>query len=117
MLGSLQGSRPSTTVFPLTRFRMIALHDHEALESPWLSTETQEELPFLSAIEDTEARPQRIAQNPTLISTLALDEPPGEDTARAETAEEDEPASALALNAGDAETDNIIAQYFGEVRR
>src|SRR5439155_22111402 len=30
---------------------------------------------------------------------------------------EEEPRSALALKAGDAETDNIIAQYFGEVRR
>jgi len=96
---------------------MIALHDHEALESPWLSTETQEELPFLSAIEDTEARPATVAHNADLISVLALDEPTWEDTDTAETAEEDEPASALALNAGDAETDNIIAQYFGEVRR
>src|SRR5262249_13780816 len=117
MRGSLQGSRPSTTVFPLKRIRMIALHDHEALESPWLSTETQEELRSLRAIEATEPRPAKVAHNPDLISTLAWDEPTGEDTDTAEPAEEDEPASALALNAGNAETDNIIAQYFGEVRR
>src|SRR2546425_495609 len=96
---------------------MIALHEHEAMESTWLSTETQEDLPFLSALEDTEARPATVAHDDDLISALVLDEPTWEDTDTAEAAVEDEPASALARNAGDAETDNIIAQYFGEVRR
>jgi len=95
---------------------MIALHEHEALESPWLSTETQEELPFLSALEDTEARHTTVAHDDDLISALVLDEPTWEDTEVAEAAVEDEPASALGTNAGDTETENITAQYFSEVR-
>jgi DNA-directed RNA polymerase sigma subunit (sigma70/sigma32) len=96
---------------------MIALHDHEATESTWLSTETQEDLSFLSALEDTEARHATVAHDDDLISALVLDEPAWEDTEVAEAAVEDEPASALGTNAGDAETDNITAQYFSEVRR
>jgi len=96
---------------------MIALREHEDIESPWLSTETQEDLPFLSALADHEARHATVAHDDDLITALGLDEPTWEEADAAETPGEDEPASALALKAGDAETDNIIAQYFGEVRR
>ena len=97
---------------------MIALHEHEEMESrAWLSVETREELPFLSALDDHEARHPTVAYADDFVSALVSDDPTWEDSDAAETPVEDDPAAALALDAGDPETDNLIAQYFGEVRR
>src|SRR5262245_54480126 len=97
---------------------MMALHEHEELESgTWLSTDTQEELAFLSALADPKARPAAVAHADDFISALVSDDPTWEDTDAVEAPVEDAPAALPALDAGDAETDNLIAQYFGEVRR
>ena len=97
---------------------MMALHEHEEMESTaWLSTDTREELPFLSTFEAPEARHPLVVHDDDFVSALVSDGPAWEDTDVAEAPVEDDPASAMALDAGDPETDNLIAQYFGEVRR
>lgn len=97
---------------------MIALHEHEEMESrTWLSTDIPEALPFLSGLDDHETQRATAAYDDDLVSASVPDDPPWEDPNPTEAPVEDAPASALALEAGDPETDNLIAQYFGEVRR
>ena len=60
---------------------MMALHEHEEMERPWLFTETSEDLPFLSALEDHEERQVTVAHDDDLISALVLDDPTWEDIA------------------------------------
>src|SRR5262245_4248507 len=97
---------------------MMALPEHEELESrAWLSTDTPEDLTFLSALDDPEAQPAMVARADAFISALVSDDPSWEDTDTVETAVEDASEAVSTLDVGDPETDNLIAQYFGEVRR
>jgi RNA polymerase primary sigma factor len=97
---------------------MMALHEYEEMESrDWLSTDTPEDLAFLSALDDPEARHTTVAPADDFISALVSDDLPWEDTDALEAPVEDAPAAVRDLDAGDAATDNLIAQYFGEVRR
>src|SRR5262249_21742165 len=97
---------------------MMALPEHEEMESTaWLSTDTPEELTFLSPLDDPEAPPAMVAHADDFISALVSDDLTWEDTDTVETSVEDASEAVRTLDAGDPETDNLIAQYFGEVRR
>ena len=94
---------------------MIALHEEEIERRAWLSTDAQEEPPFLSPLDDHDER------HPTLVhevfSALRPSDTTWDETDTEEAPLEDGPASEMSLDAGDPETDNVLAQYFGEVRR
>jgi len=83
----------------------------------WLSTDTPDEFPSLSPVEDRDERLPTFAHNDDVLSALESGETTWEDTDTEEPPLEDAAASEIALEAGDAETDNTLAQYFGEVRR
>jgi len=96
---------------------MLALHEQEAMERrALLSTEPREALPGLSALDEQDAQGPTVAHDDDGFRALTLDERPWEepDTAGAPVA--GGPTSAQSLDAADPETDNAIAQYFGEVR-
>jgi len=96
---------------------MIAVHEPDAMERrAWLSTDAREALPCLSALADHEAR-QPTGAYDDVFRALVPDAPTWEETNAAEAPVEDDPASAMASDAGAPETDHLIAQYFGEVRR
>jgi RNA polymerase sigma factor (sigma-70 family) len=97
---------------------MMALHEHEELESrAWLSTDTRGEVSLLSTLDEHEARQAMVAHADDFVGALVADDPTWEETDVAEAAVEDDPTAATALEPEDPETDNLIAQYFGEVRR
>ena len=96
---------------------MIALHEQEIERRVWLSTDVPDEFPSLSPIDDRDERLPTFAHDDDVLSALEPDESTWEDTDMEETSLEDAPASEMALEAGDPETDNVLAQYFGEVRR
>jgi RNA polymerase sigma factor (sigma-70 family) len=96
---------------------MIALHEQEMERRVWLSSTTPEEFPSLSPVDDRDERLSTFVRNDDVLSALGPDETTWEDTDVEESPLEEAPASEMAIEAGDPETDNVLAQYFGEVRR
>ena len=96
---------------------MIALHEQEMERRAWLSTDAPDEFPSLSPVDDRDERLPTFAHDDDVLSALGPGDTTWEDTDAEETSLEDAPASTMALDAGDPETDNVLAQYFGEVRR
>jgi RNA polymerase primary sigma factor len=96
---------------------MQAVREHEALERRVrLSTEAQEALPGLSALVDHDIHSPTLAHD-DVFSALTLDERLWEEPATAGTSSVEDPPSGQDRNAADPETDNVIAQYLGEVRQ
>ena len=96
---------------------MIALYDQEMERRAWLSTDAPDAFPSLSPVDDRDERLAAFAHDNDVLSTLGPGNSAWEDTDEEEPPLEDDPASEMALDAGDPETDNVLAQYFGEVRR
>ena len=96
---------------------MIAFHEPDMERMAWLSTDIPDEFPSLSPVDDRDERLPTFAHNDDVLSALESGETTWEDTDTEEPPLEDAAASEMALEAGDAETDNTLAQYFGEVRR
>jgi RNA polymerase sigma factor (sigma-70 family) len=96
---------------------MIALHEQEMEKEAWLSTSAPEEFSSLSPVDDPEERFPTFARTDDVLSALGPDDTTWEDTDAEEPPLEETPASEITLAAGDPETDNVLAQYFGEVRR
>src|SRR5713101_2851060 len=76
----------------------------------------QEALPGLSALADHDIHSPTSVHDDDVFSALTLDERPWEELAIAGTSSVADPTSEQDLNAADPETDNVIAQYFGEVQ-
>ncbi len=96
---------------------MIALHEQELERRAWHSTDAPDEFLSLSPVDDREKRLPPFAHDDDVLSALGPGNTIWEDTDAEEPPLEDAPASEMALEAGDPETDNVLAQYFGEVRR
>jgi len=96
---------------------MIALHEQEMERRAWLSTDAQDEFSSLSPADDRDERLPTFAQDDDVLSALGPGDNTWEEPDMEETSLEDAPTSEMALEAGDPETDNVLAQYFGEVRR
>ena len=96
---------------------MTALYEQEMESRGLLSTDAQDELPFLRVLDDHNTRHPTLAPDDHVFSALIPDDTTWGDAAAEEAPLEDDPASAMALDAVDRETDNMLAQYFGEVRR
>ncbi len=97
---------------------MHAVHEQAVLERrAWLSTEAQEALPYPSALADHDIHSPPLAHDDDVFSALTLDERPWEESTTAGTPAVADPTSELDLNAADPETDNVVAQYLGEVRQ
>jgi RNA polymerase sigma factor (sigma-70 family) len=96
---------------------MIALHEQEIERRAWLSTDATDEFSSLSPVDDRDERLPTFAHDDDVLSALGPGDAPWEDTDAEEPPLEDAPTSEMALEAGDPETDNVLAQYFGEVRR
>ena len=96
---------------------MIALSEQEMERGAWLSTDAPDEFLSLSPVDDHDERLPSFVPNDDVLSALEPGDTTWEDTDAEEPALEDAPASEMALEAGDPETDNVLAQYFGDVRR
>ena len=96
---------------------MQALHEHDAMEKrDVLSTHTRAALPLLRALEPQDARGPTRAHD-DVFGAFTPDDPSWDIPHREDTPREDGPASERTLGAADPATDNLVAQYFGEVRR
>jgi RNA polymerase sigma factor (sigma-70 family) len=95
---------------------MIALDDQEIEARAWLSTDTPEELPFLSPLVEHDERRPTFAPDDDVFNVLEPDNTTWEDTDVAEAPLNDDTASEMVLDPESPETDNVLAQYFGEVR-
>ena len=91
---------------------MIALYEQEMGRRAWLSTDVPDELPSLSPVGDRDERLPTFVHDNDVLSVLEPADTTWEDT-DAEEPPEDAPASEMAIEAGDPETDNVLAQYFG----
>jgi hypothetical protein len=96
---------------------MIALHEQEIERRAWLSTDATDEFSSLSPVDDRDERLPTFAHDDDVLSALGPGDAAWEDTDSEELPLEDAPTSEMAVEAGDPETDNVLAQYFGEVRR
>jgi len=96
---------------------MIALQEQEIERRAWFSTEAREELPFLNPLDELDEQRPTFAHDDDVFNALGPDNTAWEDTDAEEVPLEDEPAPEMVLDAGSPETDNVLAQYFGEVRR
>jgi len=96
---------------------MIALQEQEIESSAWLSAEAREALPFLSPLDEHDEQRPTFAHDDHVFDVLGPDDTTWEDTDAEEAPLEDEPAPEMVLDQGNPETDNVLAQYFGEVRR
>ncbi len=97
---------------------MRAVHEPDAMERrAWLSTEARDAPSCSSGLDAHEAGQPMVAHANVVVRALVSDDPTWEDADAAEAPVEDDSASAMACDAGDPETDHLIAQYFGEVRR
>ena len=97
---------------------MQAVHEHEALERRVrLSMEAQEALPYPSALADHNMHSPTLAHDDDVFSALTLGERSWEESATAGTRSVADPPSEQDFNAADPETDNVVAQYLGEVRQ
>jgi len=83
----------------------------------WLSTDVPDEFPSLSPVDDRKERLPTFAHDDDVLSALDPGDTTWDDADAEEPPLEDAPASEMAIEAGDPETDNVLAQYFGEVRR
>src|SRR5438093_13116420 len=81
------------------------------------STDAREALSCPSALDDHEAGQLMVEHDDVVFRALVSDDPTWEDADAAETPVEDDSASAMPFDAGAPETDNMLTQYFGEVRR
>src|SRR2546430_8024170 len=96
---------------------MRVVHEPDAMERrAWLSTDAREAPSCFSGLDAHEAGQPMVA-HADVVRALVSDDPTWEDADAAEAPVEDDSASAMACNAGDPETDHLIAKYFGEVRR
>jgi RNA polymerase sigma factor (sigma-70 family) len=96
---------------------MLAVHEQEAMERrALLSTETREAFPSLSALNDHDIQGSTLAHDDDVFGVLTLDERPWEEPDTEGAPLEEDSTSTRGLSAADPETDNAIAQYFGEVR-
>src|SRR5215471_7731636 len=96
---------------------MIALYEQEMERKGWLSADTPDEFLSLSPGDDHDERRPTFAHDDDVLSALGPGATTWDDTDAEEQPLEDAPASEVAFEAGDPETDNVLAQYFGEVRR
>jgi RNA polymerase primary sigma factor len=95
---------------------MIAVHEPDAMERrAWLSTDAREALAGLSGLDAHEAGQPMVAHDD--VRALISDDPIWEDAGVADAPAEDDSTSAMPFDAGAPETDHMLAQYFGEVRR
>ena len=76
-----------------------------------------EALPGLSARADPDTQSPTVAHDDDVFSALTLEERPWKESATAGTPSVEAPPSEQDLNAADSETDNVVAQYLGEVRQ
>ena len=81
-----------------------------------LAVDEPEALPGLSALEDHDTPGPTVAHDENVFRALTLDERPWEAPDTAGDPLEEAPTSARGLDAADPETDQALAQYFGEVR-
>ena len=96
---------------------MRAVHEPDTMERrAWRSTDAREALSCLSALDDHEAGQPMVVHDDVVFRALVSDDPTWEDADAAEAPVEDDSASAMPFDAGAHETDNMLAQYFGEVR-
>lgn len=96
---------------------MQALHEHDAMEQREIrSTPTRAALPLRRALERQDASGPTRAHD-DVFGAFTPDTPSWDVLPREDAPREDGPASERALGAADTVTDNVIAQYFGEVRR
>jgi RNA polymerase primary sigma factor len=77
----------------------------------------QETLPGLSVLAHHDIHSPTLAHDDDVFSALTLEERPWEEPATAGTPSAEDPTSEQDLNAVDPETDNMVAQYFDEVRQ
>jgi RNA polymerase sigma factor (sigma-70 family) len=77
----------------------------------------QEALPGLNALVDPNIHSPTVTYDDDVFSALTIEERPGEEYTTTGTPSMEDPTSEQDLNAADSETDNVVAQYFGEVRR
>ena len=96
---------------------MQALHEHDTMEQrDILSMHTHAALPLRRPLEPQDASDPTRAHDDVFgaftADTPSWDVPPSEDARR-----EDGPAAERTLGAADPATDNVVAHYFGEVRR
>src|SRR2546425_1228220 len=118
MLRGANSPRPWPAIRARGAISMHAVHEPEALKRrAWLSTEAQEALPGLSALADPDTQSPTVAHDDDVFSALTLDERPWEESATAGTPSVKASPSEQDLNAADSETDNVVAQYLGEVRQ
>src|SRR5262245_23525117 len=96
---------------------MIALHEQEMERRAWFSTDVSDEFSSLSPVDDHDERLPTFAHDDDVLSALGAAATTWDDTDVEEPPLEDALASEMAIEAGDPETDNVLAQYFGEVRR
>jgi RNA polymerase primary sigma factor len=97
---------------------MHAVHEPEALQRrAWLSTEAQEALPGLSARAAPDTSRFTVAHDDDAFSALTLEERPWKESATTGTPSVKAPPSEQDLDAADSETDNVVAQYVGEVQQ
>ena len=97
---------------------MQTVHEQEALaRRAWLSTEAQEALPGLSALADHDIHNPTLAHDDDVFSALTPEERPWEEPATAGTPSVEDHPSEQDRHAADSETDNVLAQYVGEVRQ
>src|SRR5712692_7561229 len=96
---------------------MRALHEQVIERRAWLSTDAPGEFSSLSPVDDRDERLPTFAHDDDVLRALEPGDTTWEDTDAEEPPLEDAPASEMAFEAGDPETDNVLAQYFGEVRR
>ena len=96
---------------------MQALHEHDAMEQrDVLSTHTRAALPLLRALEPQDASGPTRAHD-DVFGAFTPDNPSWDVPPREDAPREDGPASERTLGAADPATDNVVAHYFGEVRR
>ena len=95
---------------------MIALHEQEIERRVWLSTDVPDEFPSLSPIDDRDERLPTFAHDDDVLSALEPVIAPGKIPTWKRLPWR-MPCVGDGLEAGDPETDNVLAQYFGEVRR
>jgi RNA polymerase primary sigma factor len=96
---------------------MRALHEYDAMEQrDFLSTHAREVLPLLSALENQDDSGPTVAHD-DIFSAFTPDHPRGDGPDMEDVSSEDDPAAARALGVADPEADNLVAHYFGEVRR
>jgi RNA polymerase sigma factor (sigma-70 family) len=97
---------------------MITVHEHDEPERRALfSTQERTGLSLLQELDDQDERSSPLLQDDAFVSALLPEENAWEEFDEEVIPSAADMASESAFDAADLETDNIIAQYFGEVRR